>query len=265
MADGTNKPILDGIPGNKQAGMPGLVSEALRKYSMNDDNMIPAKVVAFDRDKNIVTVQPMIMWVRIDDQNVSRAQLADLNCISIGGGGFHISFPLKADDLGWIVASDRDLALFKANLEESPPNTNRFHSFSDALFIPDVFRKYVLDAGEKDAAMVIQSTDAATRIAIFEDQIRITAPTIVKITTPLTEISQDVHIKGNLVVDKNTTVSQNLTVTQNATISGLTSANGGFTAASGQPCTLPASTTVAGKTVNGHIHTDPQGGSTGPF
>jgi hypothetical protein len=252
MANQTQLPLLDALPGNRQAGVAGLITEALRKFAVDDDNMIPAKVVNFDREKNLVTVQPLIMWVGMDDKNYSRKQIANLNCISLGGGGFHISFPLNEGDLGWIMAADRDIALFKSSLAESAPNTHRVHSFSDALFIPDVFRQYTINSSET-AAMVIQSTDAATRIAIFPDQIHITAPAILKVTTPTAEFSADVHVKGNLLVDHNSVTT------------GATTANGGFTAAAGQACTLPATTTVNGKAVNGHVHTDPQGGSTGPF
>ena len=258
MADQTQKPLLDALPGSRQAGVAGLISEAMRKIGINTETMIPAEVVAFDRTKNLVTVQPLIMWIGMDDKNYSRAQIADLNCLSIGGGAFHVSFPIRQGDIGWIVASDRDISLFKESLAESAPNTHRVHSFSDALFIPDVFRQYTIHSGEENA-MVIQSTDAATRIAIFSDHINITAPSVVNVDTPQAIFTHDVHIKGNLLVDVNTQM------TGNAVVSGTTTANGGFQAASGQPCSLPSTTKVNGKTVDGHVHSDPQGGTTGPF
>ncbi|MNZ27639.1 hypothetical protein D3C78_448590 [compost metagenome] len=106
--------------------------------------------------------------------------------------------------------------------------------FSDSIFIPDVFRQYTIN-GEDAGAMVIQSTDGASRISIRADNIKITTPLKVTLDTPTTELT------GDLTVGGNTTMVGTLDVT------GVT--------------TLPATTTVAGKAVNGHNH----GGAVPPF
>lgn len=248
------KPLLDTTQGTKQSSLSGLVMAALERFAIDDDNLIPARVIAYDRVNNLVTVQPQIMWIGMDDVARSRHRIANLSCLSLGGGGFHINFPLNAGDLGWIVAGDRDIALFKQTLAESKPNTHRVHSFADGLFIPDVFRQYTIQ-GEDSNAMVIQSTDGATRISIRPDNIKITAPSQVEVDTPKTIFTGDVEVQKNLAV------------TENATVTGATNVNGGFTAASGQACTLPATTTVASKPVNGHTHggVQPGGSNTNPF
>lgn len=198
MADNLAPPLLSGMSGEKQR-MLGAVMSALRNFEMSSDQLLPAIVISFDRAENEATVQPLIQWVDMDDQLHDRNELAKINVMSIGGGGFHISFPLQAGDLGWIFASDRDISLFKQSLQKSQPNTARIHKFEDGLFIPDVFRKYTIN-GADDAAMVIQSVDGATRIAVGNGTVNITAPTGVRVDTPQTTFTGSVTINNTLIV-----------------------------------------------------------------
>ncbi|MGQ4806668.1 hypothetical protein ACUBIR_26045, partial [Escherichia coli] len=104
-------------------------------------------------------------------------------------------------------ASDRDLGIFRATLQQSKPNTGRCHRFEDGMFIPDVFRKYVIN-GEDTNAMVIQSVDGATRVSIRPDNIKMTA-SLVTIDAPTA------HFTGNVTVDKT------LTATVDAVVAGI--------------------------------------------
>lgn len=239
--------LLVNTTSNDKRRLVAAIHSMLNNFEMDSDQLLPAQVISFDRTKNLATVKPLIMVVTVDDQHISRDSIAYVPVISLGGGGFHISFPLKQGDLGWIIASDRDLSLFQQNLSESTPNTGRIHDFADSWFIPDVFRKYTIN-GADSAAMVIQSTDGTTRVSISEGVINITAPTSVTVTTPQATFSQNVEIKGNLTVDQNATVTQQMT------------ANGGFTSASGTNCTLPANTTCGGINVSNHGHNGVQSG-----
>lgn len=253
MANDTLQPLLGASPSD-QHDMRSMLAFVLRQFELRSDQMLPARVIQYDRAKNVATVQPLIMWIDRFDRNISRNSVVNVPVLSLGAGGFHISFPINEGDLGWVYAADRDLSQFKQTLAESAPNTGRAHRFEDSMFVPDVFRKYTI-AGEDSAAMVIQSTDSATRISIRNDNIKITAPSNVTVDTPLAKFLHDVEIDGNLSVQQNTTVT------------GATSVNGGFSAAGGHPCTLPHETTVAGKQVDGHEHGGVQSGgsNTNPF
>ncbi|XAO36864.1 baseplate spike protein [Pseudomonas phage WP1] len=66
--------------------------------------------------------------------------------ISMGAGGFHISFPIQQGDIGWIYAADRDTSQFLESLSMSKPNTGRIHKLDHGMFIPDVFRRYTIDS-----------------------------------------------------------------------------------------------------------------------
>lgn len=202
---------------------------------MSTDGMLPAKVISFDRESNTAEVQPIIHFMTLDGQQKERDPLTQINVLSIGGGGFHISFPLKAGDLGWIFASDRDLTEFKKELASGAPNNGRMKSFTSGLFIPEVFRQYTINAVDSDA-MVIQSTDSEARISISKEVIRITHPTLVEIDTPETVA------KGNFTVEGNALVKQNMSVL------------GDFSAAEGTSAALPTGTKIGGVNVSTHGH-----------
>lgn len=208
----------------------------LQRGKLDTDGMIPATIVSFDRDKNIAVVKPVIQWLSLDDKPVSRHDLTEISVLSLGGGGFHISFPLNPGDLGWIFASDRDLSDFKKELKESPPPTGQTKTFAHGLFIPDVFRQYTINS-EDSGAMVIQSTDGKTRISIRKDNIKITAPGNVTIDTPQTTITGKLNVKQ------------------------LATFEGGITGNTGTAVTLPANTTVGGINVTTHGHIQQNQGS----
>ena len=215
---------------NDDKSLAAAIAAAFSKYQSEDDNSIPAIVLSYDRKNNIATVKPLIQVVMVNKVVKARHPLANIPVMSIGGGGFNINFPMKNGDLGWIVASDRDLSLFKKTLAETPPPSGRAHSFSDGLFIPDVFRNFVIN-GEDSTAMVIQTTDSNTRIAVdINGQVRITAPSKVLVRTPLAEFTQDVKVNGKLDVLGQSTMSK---------------------------------TSVEGHDVLSHKHSNPEGGDTG--
>lgn len=171
MTEKNAKPSRD--PANDDS-IVGMLRQVLDKTAQNTDDMLPARVIAFNRETNRVQVQPMIHVVTTNGENVPRAQIIDIPVVQVGGGGFVLLFPLKTGDFGWIKANDRDISLFLQSWQESPPNTFRKHSFSDAVFIPDVMRGWTL-AGEDTDRAVLQSLDGNTRISIGADDIIMTA------------------------------------------------------------------------------------------
>lgn len=201
------QPLTTGQSSDKKT-LAAAMSAVLRFNDLKFEVMLPAIVILFDRTRNVATVQPLITWVDINDNARPRSRYTEIPVLSLGGGGFHVSFPLKPGDLGWIHASDRDLSQFRASLQQSKPNTGRCHKFEDGMFVPDVYRQYTIN-GEDTTAMVIQSTDGATRISVRPDNVKITAPTLVTIDAP------NAHFTGNVTVDKT------LTATVDAVVAGI--------------------------------------------
>lgn len=175
----------------------GAYREIFNKLIQNTDGMLPAKVVAYQAGPpSLVQVQPMVAVVTTTNTTISRAQLASIPVLQLGGGGFVMSFPLRPGDLGWILANDRDISLYLQSLKESRPNTFRKKSFSDAIFIPGVLSGYTLADGDA-ANLVIQSVDGATKLSISPTEINISASESVTITTPVANIDADtVNLAG---------------------------------------------------------------------
>jgi hypothetical protein len=155
----------------------GALETAFNKVMQGVSDMLPAKVIKFDRTANRVQVQPLIAIVTTDESTVSRAQLASLPVLQLGGGGFVLNFNLIPGDLGWIKANDRDISLFLNSYKESKPNSNRLHSFSDAVFIPDVMTGYTI-AGEDADNAVLQSLDGTVKISLGIGKIKVSAPIV---------------------------------------------------------------------------------------
>lgn len=183
-------------PGN-DGSLSGLLRTFMTKMGQQTDDMLPARVIAYDRARNRATVQPMIMMGTTDGAKVSRAQIADVPVLSLGAGLALISVPLKPGDFGWIKASDRDVSLFMQGMSEEWPNTTRMHSFQDGLFIPDHLGGYTVDAEDADR-LVITTPDGATRIALGAGRIRIVSDMAVDIEAPAIALTGTVTVEGTL-------------------------------------------------------------------
>lgn len=155
-----------------EGSLPGGFSAALRSFFLNEfEGMLPAKVVSYDDASNRAKIKPLVMIGTTGGGKVSRAEVANIPVYRFGGGGFFMRFPIKAGDLGWLKANDRDISLiFQRGGLEDWPNTTRLHKFSDAMFFPDTFKSWVIDGANADKA-VWQSMSGGTLIALGEEDI----------------------------------------------------------------------------------------------
>lgn len=174
MADLHANPSRD--PANDDSLL-GMARQVLDKFLNQIDDMLPARVVSYDRATNRAAVIPMVKLLTTDNRQIGRAQVASVPVMQFGGDGVALSFNLKAGDLGWIKANDRDISLMLQGYRDSAPNTLRKHSFQDAVFIPDVMRGLTI-AGEDATHAVLQTLDGSVRVAIWPDRVKITAGTI---------------------------------------------------------------------------------------
>lgn len=167
-----NNPSIDPANNNSLAGTLQFV---FNKMIQGIDGMLPAKVIAFDRETNRVQVQLLIQMITTDNTLVSRPQIASVPVLMLGGGGYMINFPLNPGNLGWVLANDRDISLFLQTYDEAQPNTWRVKQFSDGVFIPDIMTNFTVNP-EDDGNLVISTTDGTVRISISPLQVKITAP-----------------------------------------------------------------------------------------
>ena len=151
--------------------LPELVDRIIKATNRALEVSIPCIVTkVISRTK--VNVRPLIKIVNQDSTSRERAVIEGLPVFTAGAGDKFISFPVKAGDIGWLDACDRDISLFLQSYENVEPPTSRMHSFSDARFIPDIMTNITV-AEEDDTAMVIQTRDGVVKVAIDNDEIRI--------------------------------------------------------------------------------------------
>jgi len=156
--------------------MQGMMRHILDKYMQDVDDMLPARVIGFNGDRNNprVSVQIMYLVTKTDGSTIPMSQLASIPVMTMSGGGFLLSFPIKSGDLGWIKANDQDMSLFFQSGEASPGNTQRMHSFEDGVFIPDVMRGWTIAGVDQDNA-VLQSLDGTVKLSLSTDTVRMEA------------------------------------------------------------------------------------------
>lgn len=195
----------------------GTLNMHQRNTLLSLNQMLPAKVIAYDRTANRVQVQLLIDMVTTGGQQVPRCQLSNIPVFVFGNSRVFLSFDLIAGDLGWVLVSDRDISLFLQTYQEVPPNTPRLFSFSDGVFLPDTMHGYTINPADTSAT-VLSTLDATVRIAISEGGVVITSPivTINSTTatlnaTTVTVTSPAINMTGTLAVTGDITATGNIT------------------------------------------------------
>ncbi len=219
MNSGGNTPSID--PADEDS-LTGAFRFILNKMLQDVNGMLPARVISYDREANRAQVQPLIAILTTDNSQISRAPIASVPVMQLGGGNFFINFKLTPGSLGWISANDRDISLFLQSYNESKPNTNRKNNFSDSVFIPDIMTNYTIV--EDDELMTIQNRNGTVRMGFLEDKVRIVAPLGLEVIGPISA-------NGGISVTGGTgfSVTGNFNMTGQMHVSGDISASGSIT------------------------------------
>ena len=144
----------------------GVFRVALKKFLQGKvDDMLPAQVVAYNRTTNMASVQPLINVVTTLNTVQPRAQVASVPVLQMGGGGFVLNFPVRAGDLGWLKANDRDISLFKQVWGMIAPASGRMHDFADSIFIPSILTNFTIESADA-SNVVLQAVDGSTRLSM---------------------------------------------------------------------------------------------------
>lgn len=164
--------VAPNIDGADDGSLSGVLKSWIRSFIReNLDDMLPAQVVSYDDASNRAVIKPLIMVGTTEGRKISRGAIPNIPVFRFGGGGFFMRFPIKPGDFGWLKANDRDVSLmFQRGGREDWPNTERLHSFSDAMFFPDTIKDWAID-GENADALVLQSMDGTTCLALHDGKI----------------------------------------------------------------------------------------------
>jgi hypothetical protein len=205
---------VSNAPSRNPAGndtLAGLLNFALLKFLQSVDGCLPVQVLAYDESTNRAQVQPQIVQVTTGNEQVARAQVASVPVARWGAGGFLIYFPVTTGDKGWLIANDRDISIYKQAGVQSPPNTNRLHSFEDGWFLPDTA---LTSAQPADASKCcIQSYDGTTSITMGGGVITLTSPTEIVLNTPLVSIAGQIVAGTDSSFDQTATFNGTITTT----------------------------------------------------
>lgn len=178
MADNPN-PLRQGPENYTDLG--DMLGQIMSIMSKQLENMLPCRVISYDRTNNTAVVQILVKIVLTGGEQ-ERAQVGPVPVFVAGGGNYVISFPLKPGDLGWLIANDRDITKFRESLDMAAPGTYRTHSFNDGVLFPDPIRNFTTDG--EDTNMVIQSMDGTQRISMGDNQLHITHPVGMTVDAP---------------------------------------------------------------------------------
>lgn len=218
MADARANPSRDPADDGSLLGMARVV---LDKFLQGVDDMLPARVVSYDRATNRAIVVPLIKVLTTDNRQISRAQIASVPVLQLGAGGVVMSLNLVPGDLGWVKANDRDISIFLQSYTENGPNTLRKHSFQDALFIPDVMHG-ITTVGEDASNAVLQTLDGNCRVAIWPDRVKLSAGSLNITIGPSTiDVTGVVNFHDPVNMDETLTVTGHSTLTGGAEIGGI--------------------------------------------
>lgn len=107
------------------------------KLYLHLEKVIPGIVESYNKTTNRAVIKPAIMGETTQGEKVSKDFLSNIPVLQLGSKYGIITFPIKAGMTGWLIASDRDISIFKSIKQETAPNTTRKHKYQDSFFIPD--------------------------------------------------------------------------------------------------------------------------------
>ncbi|WP_410679089.1 Gp138 family membrane-puncturing spike protein [Avibacterium paragallinarum] len=134
---------------------------------------LPAKVIHFHPTKQTVSLAVQIKQVLVDGKSIAIPPLMDVPICYPRGGGFAITFPLRAGDEGIAIFSERCIDGWWQSGNASEPLDHRFHDLSDAMFIPGICSQPQCVKNFFAAGLSLQTLSGSTFIRMVEGSITI--------------------------------------------------------------------------------------------
>lgn len=187
----------------------GLLGFFGRKLKSDIQKVIPAQIVSYDRTTNRAVVKVLALDITSTGEKLEMKPIPNIPVLMLSGGGFTFSFPVQENQIGWLIAADKDISVFKKLLSVFTPASYRQHQYEDGFFIPDNISGFEVPENEANA-VILTSLDGATKITLQNGQAVITASSTV--------------INGNLTVNGAISASGDVT---GANISLSTHTHGG--------------------------------------
>lgn len=145
----------------------------IQQDRLNLHTALPAKVVSFDPANQTVTLAIQIKMQLADGTGADIPPLVDVPVSFPRGGGFAVTFPLKAGDEGIAIFSERCIDGWWHSGGASLPLDFRLHDLSDAMFIPGICSTPRAIGGFFTDGLSMQTLDGGTYIRIVNGAIKI--------------------------------------------------------------------------------------------
>ena len=118
---------------------------------------MPGTVVSYDRDAQTCSVQPVIC---LDDyeENEPPDIMQDVPVQWPGGGGLHMTFPLREGDCVYLHFAEDDFSLWRENCGVNPPVISRRHGMH-AIAVPVCRPRSAAIVGTSATEIVIGADD----------------------------------------------------------------------------------------------------------
>jgi hypothetical protein len=101
---------------------------------------LPGKIVRYDATTQKADVQPLIKERYTDEAGAMQSrELPVIPAVPVqfpGAGGYRITFPVAADDVGLVVFSEASLDKWLVSGGTVDPADDRRHDLTDAVFLP---------------------------------------------------------------------------------------------------------------------------------
>ena len=96
----------------------------------------PARIESYDASDQRATVLPLLQRATASGELVSPGPITNVPVQWPRGGGFAITLPLAAGDVGLLICSDRSLDRWLDAGGVVDPQSRRHHAMTDAVFVP---------------------------------------------------------------------------------------------------------------------------------
>ncbi|NIQ92443.1 MAG: hypothetical protein GWN93_27060 [Deltaproteobacteria bacterium] len=100
---------------------------------------LPAKIISYDKDKQLAVVQPLVKKKYNDGSVVSMPQIFNVPVAHPRAGSAYIHMPIKKDHNVLLVFADRSLDKWLSTGGDVDPDDVRTHHVSDAIAYPGLY------------------------------------------------------------------------------------------------------------------------------
>lgn len=139
----------------------------------NIHTSLPASVVSFNPATQTVTLSVMVKQLMVGGATVNVPPLMDVPVSFPRGGGFAVTFPLKAGDEGIALFSERCIDGWHTSGKATEPLDYRYHDLSDAMFVPGICSRPNAIKNFFVGGLSLQTLDGGTFIRITDGKILI--------------------------------------------------------------------------------------------